>query len=224
MATELINNATEQRSIFYNTVHVCQRYKWDCGITCVLMVISERDRTYFTSNFSMICRKEEINESTWTIDLCYLLKRFNVKHCMYTKKIGINSQLNSSIIVTEKDIQRVRKRLKDASSLGVRMIETTLPTEELLNHVKRCGPAIVLVNARLLACDWCKRNKLASELRSILGGTYQGHYITVVGRSQTKVLYLDPASHHTCATTARGLDAARSAPGTDHDVILVNKM
>lgn len=55
--------------------HFTQRYNWDCGVSCVLMLLTPAQREEMLDKFEMICREEGFNQSTWTIDLCYLLKR-----------------------------------------------------------------------------------------------------------------------------------------------------
>lgn len=55
--------------------HFRQRYNWDCGVSCVLMLLPVPQREEMLDKFEMICQDEGFNQSTWTIDLCYLLKR-----------------------------------------------------------------------------------------------------------------------------------------------------
>lgn len=70
--------------------HHRQEYNWDCGISCVLMVLPKDKREFFINNFQVICKEEGFCKSTWTIDLCYLLKRFSVDFVFYTTTIGIH--------------------------------------------------------------------------------------------------------------------------------------
>lgn len=41
-----------------SVVHVRQRYKWDCGVTCVMMVLSEKHRQYLNHHLDLICDQE----------------------------------------------------------------------------------------------------------------------------------------------------------------------
>ena len=62
-----------RRSIY----HYQQKSNWDCGLSCVFMALSEVDdttREKLIEDAPEICRKEGFGHSTWTIDLCYLLK------------------------------------------------------------------------------------------------------------------------------------------------------
>lgn len=59
----------------HNVEHYQQRYNWDCGVSCVLMMLPREQREEMLNNFEEICEDEGFRQSTWTIDLCYLLKR-----------------------------------------------------------------------------------------------------------------------------------------------------
>lgn len=73
-----------------NLVHFQQISNWDCGLTCVLMVLPEHERSHFLSNIDRICKEEGFENTTWTIDLCYLLKRFNILHNYFTVTLGVH--------------------------------------------------------------------------------------------------------------------------------------
>ena len=61
--------------IEHRVSHYQQKYNWDCGLSCVLMLLQGEQRMEALHNLDNICREEGFNQSTWTIDLCYLLKR-----------------------------------------------------------------------------------------------------------------------------------------------------
>ncbi|KAI5638747.1 guanylylate cyclase domain-containing protein [Phthorimaea operculella] len=71
--------ATEKEAlpkyVLHEVDHYRQRFNWDCGVSCVLMLLPGDQRRQFLENFTDICKDEGFGESTWTIDLCYLLKR-----------------------------------------------------------------------------------------------------------------------------------------------------
>ncbi|KAG6458571.1 protein GUCD1 isoform X2 [Manduca sexta] len=205
--------------------HYRQRFNWDCGVSCVLMLLPKEKREYILENFTQICEEEGFRQSTWTIDLCYLLKRFGIKHRMNTTMFGVNeaySRYGYYDKIIHLDRERVQRRFEEAKSQGLKVEQHSTSTEELLRHLSQHGPAIVLVDAGLLVCDFCKHNKLKVEFRRCFGGSYSGHYILVVGFSGRKVLYRDPAlSERVCGAAPAALHRARRAPGTDHDLILV---
>lgn len=55
-----------------------------------MMVLSEKEREFFINNFDEICKAEGFGKSTWTIDLCYLMKRFSIEFIFYTTVVGID--------------------------------------------------------------------------------------------------------------------------------------
>lgn len=66
---------TEVLKIKHDVEHFQQKHSWDCGLACVIMVLGPDDRKQLLDNLTQICQEEAFGKSTWTIDLCYLLKR-----------------------------------------------------------------------------------------------------------------------------------------------------
>ncbi|KAB0791565.1 hypothetical protein PPYR_03365 [Photinus pyralis] len=216
--------------VFINLRHSRQRYDWDCGIACVLMVLTEADRESFTRDFVSVCKDEGFHRSTWTIDLCYLLRRYNVDHNFYTVTIGIHPGYHSNAFyrtVLAKDEQRINSRFGEAKMYGINVHEGSVEIVTILRHLRLNGPAIVLTNARLLTCDLCKLNKVSLELRQCLPwpAGYQGHYIVLCGynKSRRKVYYRNPSFHNrVCVMSIDALEDARKSYGTDEDLILID--
>ncbi|XP_045503443.1 protein GUCD1 [Colias croceus] len=204
--------------IEHNIPQIRQRFSWDCGVACVLMVLREKQRQYFMDNFSRILREEGIGRCTWTIDLCYLLKRFNINHCTYTARCDVNPNYKK---IHTQVVNRVRKKFTNAVKNGLRLKQNVLSMQEIAHHVINFGPAVLLVDIGLLTCTVCKSHTLSSELRLMFGGSYRGHYICLTGVSGNRVLYRDPAREHPlCSVTMHRLQMARTTL-TDFDVILV---
>ena len=44
--------------IKYELVHYTQRSVWDCGVSCVLMVLPPAKRQYLIENFQQVCQEE----------------------------------------------------------------------------------------------------------------------------------------------------------------------
>ena len=63
-----------------NVQHTQQQYDWDCGLSCVLMALDAADeldaKDSIIENLEEVCKSEGFGHSTWTIDLCYLLKHY----------------------------------------------------------------------------------------------------------------------------------------------------
>ncbi|KAJ2937920.1 hypothetical protein O0L34_g14193 [Tuta absoluta] len=211
--------------VLHEVNHYRQRFNWDCGVSCVLMLLPGDQRRQFLENFSNICKEEGFGESTWTMDLCYLLKRFNIEHRMYSTAIGVNEDLKKLSYydnIMDKDRDRIGLRFEEAQSLGIDIREGKLSNDMIKRHLIDHGPVILLVDSGLLVCDLCKHNKLKYEFRKLMGGTYCGHYILLTGFTRDKFLYRDPGlSERICAISFHRLAEARSAAGTDNDILCI---
>ncbi|XP_055677334.1 protein GUCD1 [Lutzomyia longipalpis] len=213
----------------WDLVHFRQRYDWDCGLSCILMLLPRQKRNYFLENFTEICSEEGFGQSTWTIDLCYVLKRFGVHHKYLTSTIGVNDGYNQHSYygkIIQQDSARVDRRFKSAPSQGIIVEQQQITRDALIRHIALEGPAIVLTNASLLTCDICKSNKFSTELRSCLPwrASFKGHYILLCGYIVTlrKFFYRNPAmKDHICMTSFVNFHNARVCYGTDDDVILI---
>ncbi|XP_055855836.1 protein GUCD1 isoform X2 [Episyrphus balteatus] len=206
----------------YNLTHYHQRFHWDCGLSCILMILSSASRKQFLANFDQICEQEGFGHSTWTIDLCYILQKFNVQHLYLTKTIGVDpsySQHSYYTKIIDKDEKRITAKFKDAQSHGVVVEQRTVPFKDIIRHLAHRGPVIILTNASLLRCDICKKDSFERM------GHYAGHYVVLCGFDLTrkKVFYLNPEATdgHVCTSSIDSMDKARTAFGTDEDVILI---
>lgn len=106
--------------------------------------------------------------STWTIDLCYLLKRLGMRHEYLTLVLGVNQRYGSERYyrhILSRDEERVNTRFREAKGHGIIVREGELRTEDLLKHLADYGPVILLTNSELLSCDICKAQKLSNGLR-----------------------------------------------------------
>lgn len=140
----------------------------DCGLSCIIMILKDNERIKFLCNFSDICREERIDKSTWSIDLCYFLKRFNVRHKYLTQMIGVNPNHARNGYydrILNVDSERVSEKFEKAQSMGIVIEQKTANNRLLLDHLAKNGPIILLTNSALLNCDLCKTNRLSNELR-----------------------------------------------------------
>ncbi|CAB3366883.1 Hypothetical predicted protein [Cloeon dipterum] len=209
--------------------HQRQKFNWDCGLTCIMMILPPDKKKHFIDNFKQICAQEGFNKSTWTIDLAYLMKKFELDHLFCTVTLGIQPAYGSQPFyakVIQTDESRVMQRFTSAKTNGVNVEKRSLTIEELLHHLEKHGPIIILTNGNLLQCEICKINKLSTELRACLpwSPSYSGHYIALCGYDLTRqlVFYHNPSySDRVCAITFGDLDDARFSYGTDEDTLLI---
>lgn len=108
--------------------------------------------------------------STWTIDLCYLLRRFDIRHKYATMTVGVNPTFRNHKYYGEilwRDHVRVSTKFDLATSAGLLIQRKTVGNRVLLDHISRHGPIIVLTNGYLLHCDLChaSNSKFVNEFR-----------------------------------------------------------
>ncbi|XP_023179543.1 protein GUCD1 isoform X2 [Drosophila hydei] len=205
----------------YNITHFQQRYNWDCGVSCILMVLSTAQRKQFLTNFESICKEEGFGVSTWTIDLCYLLLRYHVRHEYFTQTIGVDPSYKKHTYyshIMDRDEKRVLRRFKDAATRGLRIQQRTVNMHGIVMHLARNGPIILLTNASQLICEVCRRT-----IREKIG--FAGHYVVLCGYDAEahKIFYNNPETRdgHTCRCSTASMDTARTAFGTDQDIIFI---
>lgn len=200
--------------------HYRQRFDWDCGISCVLMLLNEADRQQFLDNFQEICEYEKFGESTWTIDLCYLLNRYNVKHMFYTVTYGVRKAYKCNVFyknVYIKDEVRVNRKFEEAPKQGITIKQDRVNLEDILTHLASSNPILILVNANSLRCVFCDKS-------GWLDSTYLGHYVVLCGFDcfQQLIHYRNPAkTNHVCSANFDCFEDSRTCFGTDEDVIFV---
>lgn len=217
-------------SVDIHLPHVEQGLSWDCGVSCVAMVLPADQRNYLLVNRDQIGQEEGYNQSTWTIDLCYLLRRFGVDHQYATVTLGVNPMFQKECYYKKSlqwDFQRVEERFRDAASKGLAVCQRSTTTSELLEHLSRGFPVIVLVDHGQLHCDSCQKNRIVSKVAGVFAryAPYQGHYIVLCGYrlGERRFLYRNPSkTERLCTVTFETLDRARKRLGTDEDVIFVN--
>ena len=76
--------------------HCQQQSNWDCGLSCVLMALDAADlfdvKDTILENVEEICKSEGFGHSTWSIDLCYLIKHYapQLRFSYTTITIGVD--------------------------------------------------------------------------------------------------------------------------------------
>jgi len=206
--------------------HHQQRYHWDCGLSCCLMLLTEDNRKFVLSNLNKFVEEEGFGESTWTIDLCYILHRFHVSFRYTTITVGVDPgyvKENFYDKVLKKDSGRVNSRFAAAGSKGMLVEERSVAQEEIVSHLQRTGPVILLTNANLLSCTKCS-NYISCYPSCFSSVAYQGHYILLVGylSSCRQFVYRNPTVRdRLCQIPAPALEEARTAYGTDEDVMFI---
>ncbi|KAI9255268.1 Guanylyl cyclase [Phascolomyces articulosus] len=224
---ELVNyNNFEHHSI----PHIMQHYDWDCGLACIAMMLKGLG---IESNIEQLA--EEIGlTSIWTIDLAFLLRKYEFDFTFYTSVFGTREEYKDVKFYEatfDEDQKRVNKLFASAKSCSVHIVRMKLPMKDFKRFLfNRQFAIIVLVNARLLRCERCEagRGCMASVcgqfFYKISNDDYIGHYVILIGYDPTQdiFIYRDPANvNDYCTITMEDFDQARQAEGTDHDCIVV---
>jgi len=215
--------------VLHDLKHYQQKYNWDCGLSCVLMILPEQSRNYIINNFYKVVEEEGFGESTWTIDLCYLLHRFNITFSYLTITIGIDPGYSKEDFydkVLSKDNERVNQRFDRAQELGMKISKKSVDSSHIVDKLKN-GPVIVLINANQLVCLSCSDSSYTcyTSCLRLFSDSYQGHYITVVGYNSDKseILYRNPTlKNKICNIPVGRFEECRTAYGTDEDIIFVD--
>ncbi|KAL3917566.1 MAG: hypothetical protein SGPRY_006357 [Prymnesium sp.] len=169
-----------------------QSKSWDCGLACVEMVLTAMGLEGEECCFATL-RSRLVSDSIWTIDLAYLLADFNS---------------------LAEDVVRVRMLFANCKAEGVHISKRYLSGVELWNLIREdenLVRVIVLVDARELAN--------ASHHDS-----FMGHFVLVTGLDEGRkgFFYKDPSKpEQSSFISCAALERARSAPGTDDDLLLI---
>lgn len=183
--------------------HFRQRCNWDCGIACLLMVLPELSWEEVVEACG--------TESTWTVDLAFVLHRYSASFVFVTKTIGCDPSYHGLSFYSHelgRDEVRVR-RLFEKATFRIRLAAVDPRT---LNAVLEAGFVVVaLVDLRFLRTSYCL-------------WTYTGHYIVLYGirASDGWIRYFDPAiGDIDRAISPADLHTARTAHGTDEDLLII---
>lgn len=189
--------------------------------------MKKSDRDFVLTNLNKFVEEEGFGESTWTIDLCYVLKRFKIDFTYTTITIGVDpGYIKESFYdkVIARDNDRVNQRFDAAAEKKISVQEKSSSLEEILSHLENTGPVILLTNANLLSCSKC--SNYTSWFPSCWSSTpaYQGHYILLVGFNDKskEILYRNPTiKDKICCMPYDQMEEARTSYGTDEDIIFV---
>lgn len=110
-------------------------------------------------------------ESTWTIDLSYILKLYNLDDFVfYTTHLGINWEHVKVPFYSqtyENDKKRVHNLFSQAQGLGINIVPRKVTIDEMREFMMTNRYAIILlVDLNLLSCQLCKEKQRKEYWRS----------------------------------------------------------
>jgi hypothetical protein len=202
--------------------HQLQLHDWDCGVAAVHSILS-----YFGHNFPYSSLLAQFpDQSVWTIDLLYLLRRLEIPCQFYTKTLGIDhgfSIYKKFYADLSVDERRVQKLFDSAEENKISITNVSLSTEEILQFLHNSAILLLLVDDRYLCCPRCV-SPLEFDKKS-MKLEFAGHFIVLIGANsqQHTVIYYDPSNEkgETCEISVKQLEMARKSHGTDEDCIII---
>ncbi|KAK8812431.1 hypothetical protein WA158_007665 [Blastocystis sp. Blastoise] len=219
---EVPSNDMETQNTYLKHFH--QQSNWDCGPMSLWMVLYDImqasgksvDYSEFLSSF-----QADISQGLWSIDMAYILKRYNVNFVFYTsctkpsfEAYSAFSFYNSS---TNEEIIRIRSLFAKAIENNIHILNIKLSLSILKKVVCLKGiVAIVIVDVHELN---------HSLFYSCCASSFVGHYIILTYYDEQKdVFYVkDPGSYKkTRYISSKRIETARSMPGTDDDLFLIS--
>lgn len=209
---------------FVEVPHINQLFSWDCGLACVLMVL----RTIGVNNCNIQGLAEQCcTTSVWTVDLAYLLQKFNVRFSYFTITFGANPNYSVEAFYKEQlptDLVRVDMLFHKATGAGIKIECRSISGVEIsLMILSGNYIAIALVDQYKLSHSWMEDVIVPGFYGNDSG--YTGHYIVICGydADSDEFEIRDPASSRKHEkVTSKCLEEARKSFGTDEDLLLIS--
>lgn len=222
-----------------NVPHIRQKTTWDCGVTCVEMILG-----WLRDGHSTVKRAQLLSfiqtESIWTVDLVLLLdhclrcKDVDARYLFCTSALQVNTNLHQFAYYEtafDKDRERVSRIFDLIRYEKMPVVEhRRLPMEEVVKLVQRPDCiAIVLVDNSILTQQTIGCPNVCEQ-------TYSGHYVLLIGTSSdpTEVAEVETTDYPYCLVLRNSgcdkesmfvsvelLEKAWRSPGTDEDIVFI---
>ncbi|KAJ4719926.1 Guanylyl cyclase [Melia azedarach] len=218
------SDAVLPTAYFVEVPHINQLYSWDCGLACVLMALRTTGKCNCTiQGLADLC----CTTSIWTVDLAYLLQKFNVRFSYFTITFGANPNYSVETFYKEQlptDLVRVDMLFQKATGAGINIECRSISGVEItLMILSGKYIAIALVDQYKLSRSWMEDVIVPGFYGNESG--YTGHYILICGydAGADEFEIRDPASSrkHERIPSKR-LEEARKSFGTDEDLLLIS--
>ncbi|GKV28361.1 hypothetical protein SLEP1_g37431 [Rubroshorea leprosula] len=211
-------------SHFVEVPHIKQLFSWDCGLACVLMVLTAIGiNDYSIQDLAELCATTSI----WTVDLAYLLQKFSVSFCYFTVTFGANPNYSIETFYKEQlpnDLGRIDMLFQKAVEAGISIKCRSIGRKEICQWMLSGKYiAIALVDQHKLSRFWLGDVTVLGFHDSHT--EYTGHYILICGYDAGKDEFeiRDPASSgKRDRISSKCLEEARKSFGTDEDLLLIS--
>jgi Guanylylate cyclase len=227
--TESLGPSTEEHSTSFvprlnlkSLHHVHQIETWDCGIACLLMVMTFLKQDHGIEEERMFMFQAVATQSIWSIDLVNLIEIYKTRgidisylYCSMTLEVDETHQgLAFYAQAFPLDQIRVKYLLQQAQKEKWHVMEIELTLSHVLEMLRRpnCIAIALIDNAILMSKGH--------------GTQFSGHYIVLSGiRESDGALQIhNPTSvSHFDYISLQLFEQAWMAKGTDRDVIFISK-
>ncbi|KAG5190700.1 Guanylyl cyclase, partial [Tribonema minus] len=230
--------------------HQKQLSTWDCGVACLMMVLSSLNRDHTRDTLLAALG----TNSVWTIDLALILHEHGICFHFLTRSTGVSPAYKGIAFYRSQfdaDAARVTRRFREARRRNLAVGVGSLEIADIRRLVELDACAVlVLVDARHLPHHF---KSAAASAAAVAGSgataaapnagalppaqaSYRGHYVLLLGYADDgeggdgggggvggAFVARDPAvpeEHVLIAATV--LDAARRSFGTDEDMLVID--
>jgi len=227
--------------------HLRQRYDWDCGLVCCQMCLKWVNKAQSFAAITSRCT----TQSTWSIDLAYLLHGYGIDARYFTITWGADDSYQAIDYYKENlvhDKARVNSLFQRASEIGLHVEMRSVEMDQIIEALKKeTCVTIVLVDTQRFE-EGCaavaeRRRKqgrgatLESEEAAALQRLphslpptgidrgFVGHYVVLVAYREDQDVFeiSDPGVAAERRVIDRvALELARKRHGTDEDLLVID--
>ena len=213
--------------------HIRQKYDWDCGLVCCQMCLKWINQPQAFSALTRRCP----TQSTWSIDLAYLLHGYGVQARYCTITWGADESYKSIEYYKanlDSDASRVNDLFENAAKRGLVVEMRSLPIDTIIHFLQpETSVVIILVDTKCFELGCAEEKLRASRSRSGANSSYVarlpesipsmgvdrgfvGHYVVLVAydKAQDTFQVSDPGvAAERRAIKKDALDLARKQHG-----------
>lgn len=199
---------------------ILQCATWDCGLACACIAIDHFKAGNITPYHAALDFKHETESvSVWSIDVVALLLRHGLDVSFFTTTLGVSDDLMEMPLYT-KDSWTVIKRVEQlfqVEAISKVARKQSLTWQEVADLLKS-KLVIVLVDKSQLRCVNEEYDSDVPEEHS-----FEGHFVLLYAFQDNHFLYHDPDRRAcgACRMSVKTFEEARTARGTDEDIIVV---
>jgi len=223
--------------------HVRQRYDWDCGLVCCQMCLKWVDRA---QSFAAITRRCP-TQSTWSIDLAYLLNGYGITAHYFTVTWGADESYKTIDYYKENldtDKARVNNLFQKAAERGLHVEMKSIDMEQIIGAIaKETCVCIMLVDTQRFergCAESAEKRRKSGRGAGVCGEEerlphslpptgidrgFVGHYVVLVSYCEDERVFeiSDPGVAADRRIIDRdALEVSRKRRGTDEDLLVID--